>query len=65
MDNRRDTFTYTYSAQQQQEIENIRKKYLPQQEDKMAQLRNCKKCAACGEENPETALYCQKCGEKF
>ncbi len=33
--------------------------------DKMAQLRNCKKCAACGEENPETALYCQKCGEKF
>ena len=45
MDNRRDTFTYTYSAQQQQEIENIRKKYLPQQEDKMAQLRRLDRSA--------------------
>lgn len=32
-------FHFTYSAAQQQEIENIRKKYLPQEEDKMAQLR--------------------------
>lgn len=32
-------FHYTYSAAQQQEIERIRKKYLPQEEDKMAQLR--------------------------
>ena len=33
------SFHYTYSAEQQQEIENIRKKYLPPEEDKMAQLR--------------------------
>lgn len=32
-------FSFTYSAAQQQEIENIRKKYLPPQEDKMEQLR--------------------------
>lgn len=32
-------FTYTYSAAQKQEIENIRKKYLPQEQDKMQQLR--------------------------
>lgn len=35
----RDTFHYTYSAAQRSEIENIRRKYLPPQEDKMAQLR--------------------------
>lgn len=34
-----ETFQMTYSAKQQQEIEKIRKKYLPVQEDKMAQLR--------------------------
>lgn len=39
MDNREDGFTYTYSAAQQQEVENIRKKYLPKEEDKMEQLR--------------------------
>jgi hypothetical protein len=33
------SFEYTYSAQQQQEIEAIRKKYLPKEEDKMEQLR--------------------------
>lgn len=33
------SFEYTYSAQQQQEVEAIRKKYLPKQEDKMEQLR--------------------------
>jgi len=32
-------FSFTYSAAQQQEIENIRKKYLPEEEDKMEQLR--------------------------
>lgn len=37
----KDTFKMTYSADQQVEIENIRKKYLPkeEQEDKMAQIR--------------------------
>ena len=29
------SFEYTYSAQQQQEIERIRKKYLPKEESKM------------------------------
>lgn len=33
------SFEYTYSARQQQELEAIRKKYLPRQEDKMDQLR--------------------------
>lgn len=38
MENNED-FHFTYSAAQQQEVENIRKKYLPRQEDKMEQLR--------------------------
>ena len=32
-------FEYTYSAQRQQEVEEIRNAYLPKQEDKMDQLR--------------------------
>lgn len=32
-------FSFTYSAAQQQELENIRSKYLPEEEDKMEQLR--------------------------
>ena len=32
-------FTFTYSAAQQQEVEAIRKKYLPSEDDKMEQLR--------------------------
>lgn len=37
----KETFHYTYSAKQQKEINTIRNKYLPpeEQEDKMAQLR--------------------------
>ncbi len=35
----KESFSYTYSAAQQQEIENIRKKYLPREEDKLEQLR--------------------------
>ena len=38
MDNN-DNFSFTYSAQQQKEVEEIRKKYLPKEEDKMDQLR--------------------------
>lgn len=34
-----ETFQYTYSARQQQEIKNIRKKYMAPEEDKMEQLR--------------------------
>ena len=33
------SFHFTYSAAQQQEVEDIRKKYLPKEEDKMEQLR--------------------------
>ena len=33
------SFEYTYSAQRQQEVAAIRKKYLPKEEDKMEQLR--------------------------
>ena len=32
-------FSFTYSAQQQKEVEDIRKKYLPKEADKMQQLR--------------------------
>lgn len=32
-------FSYTYSAKQQEEIQTIRKKYMPPEEDKMEQLR--------------------------
>lgn len=39
MDNTEKTFTYTYSAAEQAEVENIRKKYLPKEENKMEQLR--------------------------
>ena len=33
------SFEYTYSAQRQQEVEEIRNAYLPKQKDKMDQLR--------------------------
>lgn len=51
MDNNED-FSFTYSAALQQEIENIRKKYLPKEADKMEQLRTLhhsatKKAKAC------------------
>lgn len=39
-------FTYTYSAQQREEIQRIRKKYLPLEEDKMARLRRLDESAA-------------------
>ena len=34
-----ETFEMTYSARQQEEVKEIRKKYLPQEPDKMAKLR--------------------------
>lgn len=48
MENRKDTFNYTYSAKQQEEIRNIRKRYLPKEpeEDKMEQLRRLDQGAA-------------------
>lgn len=44
MDNQ-DSFSFTYSAAQQQEIESIRKKYLPKEENKMERLRALHRCA--------------------
>ena len=44
MDNN-EKFEYTYSAKQQTELENIRKKYLPQEETKMEKLRRLDKSA--------------------
>ena len=35
----KETFRYTYSAKEQEEIQNIRKKYITPEEDKMEQLR--------------------------
>lgn len=34
-----DKFTYTYSAREQEEVKRIRAKYMPSEEDKMAQIR--------------------------
>ena len=42
----KEEFSFTYSAAQQQEIENIRKKYLPKEEDKMEQLRRLHRSAS-------------------
>ena len=38
-------FTYTYSAKRQEELDSIRKKYLPEEENKMALLRRLDKRA--------------------
>lgn len=39
MEENRETFEYTYSAKQQEEIDRIRRKYMPKEEDKMERLR--------------------------
>ena len=39
MEEKNETFNYTYSAKQQEEIRSIRKKYVTPQETKMEQLR--------------------------
>lgn len=41
MENNREkeTFNYTYSAQEQEELKRIRRKYLPREESKLEQLR--------------------------
>lgn len=39
MESNKESFEYTYSAKQQEEIAKIRKKYMPKEEDKMALLR--------------------------
>ena len=39
MENNNDRFEYTYSAMQQDEIERIRRKYMPKETDELAELR--------------------------
>ena len=39
MEDKNETFTYSYSSSQQAEIRSIREKYAPKEEDKMEQLR--------------------------
>lgn len=43
--NTENTFEYTYSAKRKEEIEAIRKKYMPKEEDKMEFLRRLDKSA--------------------
>lgn len=45
MNEQNESFNYTYSAKQQAEIDNIRKKYLPKEADKMEHLRKLDKNA--------------------
>ena len=46
MSEQKDTFNYTYSARQQEEIRKIREKYIPKEENKMEQLRRLDESAA-------------------
>jgi len=39
MENNKQGFEFTYSAEQQAEVERIRSKYMPKQDDKLEQLR--------------------------
>lgn len=39
MEEKKETFRYTYSAERQEEIDRIRQKYVPRQEDQMDRLR--------------------------
>lgn len=39
MENEKETFRYTYSAKQQDEVRRIRERYTPKEEDKLEQLR--------------------------
>lgn len=45
MENNNKTFTYTYSAEEQEELRQIREKYEPRRENKMEQLRRLDKSA--------------------
>lgn len=39
MSDKKETFTYSYSSRQQEEIKKIRQKYLPEEDSKLEQLR--------------------------
>lgn len=46
MEDKKETFTYTYSASRQEEVRRIREKYVPREEDKMERLRRLDRAAA-------------------
>ena len=46
MEQKKETFHYTYSAEQQEELRRIRQKYMPPEEDKMALLKKLDKSAS-------------------
>ena len=46
MESKKETFEYTYSAKQQAEVDEIRRKYLPHEESKMEKLRRLDQSAA-------------------
>lgn len=46
MNKTEDVFSYTYSAENQEEIKSIRKKYLPPEENKLERLRRLDESAA-------------------
>lgn len=53
MENKQEkTFQYSYSTKQQDEVESIKRKYMPKQEDKLEQLRKLDKSA----ETPGTVV---------
>lgn len=45
MENKENSFQYTYSAKEQAEVDAIRKKYLPKEENKMDRLRKLDRSA--------------------
>ena len=45
MSEEKDTFQFSYSAKQQEEIRKIREKYTPKEESKMERLRKLDECA--------------------
>lgn len=46
MDKKEETFCYQYCAEERSEVEQIRKKYLPQEENKLEQLRRLDRSAS-------------------
>jgi len=38
-ENQKEVFEFAYSAKQQEEVQKIREKYVPREEDKLEQLR--------------------------
>ncbi len=55
-----EAFQFTYSAKEQEEIKNIRKKYVVQEEDKMEQLRRLDR--SVGQKATTQALIVGICG---